>query len=65
MILGLIGLLSAAGDGAGAPRLPPIGDLVNLGLVNPTSWTTLSLSTTSISTITFFFSIKVKCNSNN
>jgi len=37
MILGLIGLLSAAGDGAGAPRLPPIGDLVNLGLVNPTS----------------------------
>jgi len=34
---GLIGLLSAAGEGAGAPRLPPLGDLVSLGLVNPTS----------------------------
>ena len=40
---GLIGLLSSAGDAAGPhhghPRhLPPLGDLVSLGLVNPSSW---------------------------
>ena len=39
---GLIGLLSSAGDAAGPhhghPRhLPPLGDLVSLGLVNPSS----------------------------